>query len=502
MATTDSASTPRVRTTLRLRLTLWVVAIFAIIQLAFSAVFLVYQRASINGYFDRRLRGTADAMAMRLTPLVPDLTDADLRLLERQEARFVMFEEFLLTVYDQTGGVVASTQRPAIAPVDLTLDEVFSASEPVNRKMEVGVLQDPDPGAEIARIILNTFTASDGRSYVLLTATSDAYAQRMLGVVYSVLLVAAPIGLVAAGISGWLIAGIAVAPLNDVRRIVMGLSPESIGRKVKSTSRDFEIVRLESDLDAARKRIEEGFQSQARFMSNVSHELKTPISVLLTESETLDTGESPQHVRRFVTSVRDEMRRLATLIDSFLTLTRVQDGKRATATQPCDLNDLVMDSMEHCAPMAAQYGVTLLPTLIESDSETIVVGDPHLLRTMVDNLVRNSIRFTPEGGKVEIRASRERERAVVAVRDYGVGIPESLIGHVFDRFAQAESEERRGRGHGLGLEIAQGIAELHGGRITARNCDDAGCEFTVSLPARATAPKRAQRQVAAGSQRE
>jgi signal transduction histidine kinase len=460
-----------------------VIVMFAIMQIAFSAVFLVYQRASIHGYFELRLSEAADALALELRARVPDLTDSDLQVLEQRETRSAPFEQFLLTVYDQTGGIIASTQRPPLPPDQLDLASAFALGSRIEQRMPVSILEDPDADARIARTVLRRFSASDGRDYALFTATSDAYAQRMLRVVYNVLLVSAPIGLLAAAASGWLIAGIAVRPLHDVRQIVMGISPESIGKRLPASSRDFEIARLESDLDAARKRIEQGFQAQARFMSNVSHELKTPISILLTESETLNVSEAPSEVRAFVYSVHEEMRRLATLIDSFLTLTRVRDGQRTTASQRCPINDLVMDSVEHCAPMASQYAVTLAPQLIEGRAmSAAVAGDPHLLTTMIDNLVRNSIRFTPEGGSVEIRAAANGDKGIISVRDYGVGIPESLIDHVFDRFAQAEAEERMGRGHGLGLEIAQGIAELHSGAISAMNCDDAGCVFTIELP--------------------
>jgi signal transduction histidine kinase len=114
--------------------------------------------------------------------------------------------------------------------------------------------------------------------------------------------------------------------------------------------------------------------------------------------------------------------------------------------------------------------------------DTAVAGEPELLRTMLDNLVRNAIRFSPTDERVEVEASVVGDRVKIRVRDYGPGIPAAQLATIFDRFAQAPEEQRKGRGHGLGLAIALGIAELHGGSISAENCEDRGCTFVVELP--------------------
>jgi signal transduction histidine kinase len=143
-----------------------------------------------------------------------------------------------------------------------------------------------------------------------------------------------------------------------------------------------------------------------------------------------------------------------------------------------------MESFEHCLPMAQQYGVRLHPSLLDAEDEvdTNLMGEPALLQSMLDNLVRNAIRFSPEEGTVEIALERAGQVVRLSVRDRGKGIPEGRLDQIFDRFAQAPEERRRGRGHGLGLEIAQGIAELHGGSIRAENRSGGGAAFIVTLP--------------------
>lgn len=116
------------------------------------------------------------------------------------------------------------------------------------------------------------------------------------------------------------------------------------------------------------------------------------------------------------------------------------------------------------------------------DLDVAVLGNCDLLRTVIDNLVRNAIRFTPKDGVVMVSAAVRDDRLTINVRDVGPGIPAELLPRIFDRFSQSKDELRRGRGHGLGLEIAMGITELHGGTIVARNVETGGCEFEVVLP--------------------
>lgn len=471
------------RLSLRLRLTLWVIAVFAIVQVSVSVILSLYQEASIDEFFDDRLTARAVASVERLRDSVPGITGERLDAETRSEARLVLFQNFYLAIYGRDATFI--TASAAEFPIERNLIEQAleqPSASVIGTEVDLGsegIQQDRD-----TRIALVPFRGSDGELYLLLAATGDTYAQRMIALVWSNMLIAIVIGLAAAAVSGWFIAGIAVAPFSRLRRFAQHLSPESIGEEVDVDARSTEVASLQVDLEAARERLARGYAAQERFMANVSHELKTPVSVLMAEAETLPLKPQDEPTRQFVNSVRDEMWRLGRMIDSFLLLTRVRDGSGVVNMQSFLVNELVIDSIEHCAPMAAQYGVRLTAQLMEDedDLDVRVNGDPALLRTMLDNLVRNAIRFSPAGETVRIEVQRDEQRILLRVIDRGCGIPDHLIDHVFDRFALLPADERRGRGQGLGLEIAQGIAELHGGFISVRNTDAGGCEFTVSLP--------------------
>lgn len=472
------------RVSLRWKLTLWVLVIFIIIQGTLSLVVLLYQQRAITNIFDEKLADRTQAMGLELASRGPPWTAEELQWMALDEARFVFFEDFHLAVFNAQGGLAVQTAEvdldASLSPADAR-DNPFTQFFTPTARGENDVFFDP---AQELRGAYFPFVGLDDQRYVLRVVTTWAYVDAEMQRVRDMLMLALPIGLIAALAATYLIAGIATAPFKQIEAAAGRLSPGSIRRKISLESLHPEIEHLEAELNDARRRIARGYRAQERFISNVSHELRTPIAVLLTEAQTLrEDPELSDDLRSFITSVEQEMRRLARTIDGFLMLTKLEDSEQGIRRSRVPLNDVVLDSAQNCQGQAEQFGVPIEMQLYEPENgELTVTGDPDLLRTMVDNLVRNAIRFSPRGRAVELKVSTDNGAGCVSVRDHGRGIPDSLIPHIFDRFAQAPQEKRSGRGHGLGLEIAQGIAEIHGGSIRVENCVDRGCLFTVQLP--------------------
>jgi two-component system sensor histidine kinase SenX3 len=248
---------------------------------------------------------------------------------------------------------------------------------------------------------------------------------------------------------------------------------------------DAEIARLQQDLNDALERLERGYRSQAQFLSNVSHELKTPVAVLLSQAQVLRAGGSPEDLTDFAGNVEDEMRTLARLVESLLLLARVGHGKDLVRRVGVPVNDLVLEAAERSSELARSLDVPLVTNLHltrDGDNQPEVVGDPELLRTMIENLVRNALRFTPRGEPVDLRVTCRQGEASIRVRDRGPGVPKEHLERIFEHFYQVPGERGRERGTGLGLAIARSVAELHDGRIAVRNLPGQGCEFEVRLP--------------------
>ncbi|MEZ6242074.1 MAG: HAMP domain-containing sensor histidine kinase [Phycisphaerales bacterium] len=473
------------RLSLRLRLTLWVVAIFTLIQWTTGVIFWLYQRAAIREMYEAVLAEKAEPLSEGVSNLFPDdLHAANLNSLAQGELGWGVISRYALDVFDEAGKSQVLDRAPFVDAADLPIREALKTGAPAYTWLDLEPLGSTDPAAHSTATIVYPFE-QDGRRYVLVIAASDAFAQRQLALLERVLALAGVIGPLAAGVAGWFIAGVAISPLERLRGFASRLGPESIGEALGvDEAESKEVARLSWELEEARQRIQAAFKAQERFLSNVSHEIKTPISVMLIEAQTLPREGLPEDVNAYLDSVEEEMLRLGRLVESFLTLTRVQDGKGLTRELEYPANDMVMDCVDHCLALAEQYRVRLSPRLLEGehDADTIVCGEPELLRTLLDNLVRNAIRFSPQGQAVEISMQRVNASVLFHVQDRGPGIPPDQLTAIFDRFAQTEEEQRRGRGHGLGLEIAQGIAELHGGRIIADNREGGGAVFTVTLP--------------------
>jgi len=372
---------------------------------------------------------------------------------------------------------------PDVAPALARI--AIERNEPRRGRLPATAVQFELPAGQSAEAIAIPADGLDGRRVALLVVTNDAFVQRQIALINRVLVGGALIGLVGSLVSGWCIAGIAVEPIRRLAGLADQFALENIDREFVVEDQDAEVAALTSELNAARVRIREAFAAQERFLSNVSHELKTPIAVLLTEAQTLNREGVSRELDEFVTNIEEQMRKLGRLVESFLTLTRVRDGGAAARSQSYLANELVLDSVGDCAAMAAAYGVSISPRLAEGESalDAGILGDPDLLRTMLNNVIRNALRFSPRGAVVSVDASVEDDAAfVIAVTDRGPGIPEDLLDHVFDRFAQGTTEARRERGHGLGLAIAKGVAELHGGDISAANESTGGARFAIRLP--------------------
>lgn len=485
----NGAPAPRPGHSLRLRLTLWVVAIALAVHVALSLVALSFERRSLEKLFRTGLELRATAMGEAIRARGGALDDEVLvRVVEANRALYPN-NDWTTVVYNPAMGAVACTRRPAPPAQEIGADRFAAFSPPSVRRTPTANLDREGDGW--SRVRLEWLETPSSGPVLLAVVSNDWRFEEMFAVSWRMLLLTAPAGLIAAACGGWMISGLVVAPLLRLRRVAGSVFPDDSEHEgafeAKAGSRPpREILELEDELRSAKSRLQSALLAQERFISSVSHELKTPIAALLAEAQTIDQRGFSEQGQTFVRSVSEEMRLLKRTVDSFLTLTQIRGGASLRTTRPCAINDVVMEAVESCRKMAAQYKVTLAPELSMSEATPRVEGDCDLLRVMVENLLRNAIRFSPEQCRVLARVVDQQSECLIEVKDFGPGIPEAIMPTLFDRFVRAPDERHRGRGHGLGLSIAQGIAELHGGIITVRNEPYAGCTFTVTIPSLAS----------------
>jgi heavy metal sensor kinase len=299
-------------------------------------------------------------------------------------------------------------------------------------------------------------------------------------------LIAIPAALTVAAVASWLLARRSLAPIGEIVRQTREYSAAQLDRRIRERPGRDEVAELVSTINKMLERLEAAFRAQELFIANASHELQTPVSVLLGEAQVLRQQiRSVEEHERFVTSVQDEMRRMAQIVGSLLMLARADAGLPITSQAIVPVNELVTEVVRQCQALAKQREVRLVTKLALPDpdeAEPVVQGDHELLSTMLSNLVRNAIRHSPVDEPVEIEILLDAADVEVAVRDNGSGIPHEHLPYIFDRFYNVPDADQAFRGTGLGLAIVKGVAELHGGQIQVENRRPRGCEFVVRLP--------------------
>ena len=230
-----------------------------------------------------------------------------------------------------------------------------------------------------------------------------------------------------------------------------------------------------------KERVQEIEQLKNELVSTVSHELKTPLASIKAYTATLRQNPELYESRRaeFLGVVEQEADRLSRLIEDMLLVTRVDSAQLLRKRLPVDLDRLLDDAIAQIARNPATHPIERRGTGVH------VSGDPERLRDILRNLLENAIKYSPEGGTVEVEAHEYPERTTITIRDRGVGIPDEHIPFIFDRFYRAEDERTQGvGGSGLGLYIVQALVRAHGGTIEARSAGQ-GSTFTLTFPVRA-----------------
>ncbi len=254
--------------------------------------------------------------------------------------------------------------------------------------------------------------------------------------------------------------------------------------------------RLEENVAQLRemtKRLKELNEMKTNFVAAVSHELRTPLTSIMAYAETLarDWGETPRQVRiEFLKIIQEEAQRLTKIVEDMLDLSKLESGKVDIKKTDRDLCKIIEDVKQVLTPTAKKKSISIETSLPDDHVKAFVDGS--MIKQLLVNLAGNAIKFTPEGGRVEITLADRDSTVEISVEDTGIGIPPESIDRIFDEFYQVDSSAtRKYGGAGLGLAIVRNIVEWHDGKIWVESESGKGTRFTVSLPKRkAVAPAR------------
>ena len=230
---------------------------------------------------------------------------------------------------------------------------------------------------------------------------------------------------------------------------------------------------------AVTRPVDRAWQQQKQFLSDASHELKTPLTVILSSAELLEQSAASEQ-KQYVDNVRAESRRMKRLVEDMLTLSRVERGGEHLPDTTADLSDAAADAALRFEPVAYEAGHTLSYDIAPG---LLVRGDSGKLEQAVAVLLDNAIKYAAPGTEVRLDAARQGKNACLWVENEGDPIPADKLPHIFDRFYRADASRTDGGSFGLGLPIARAIVEAHRGTL---RCDSGGhtTRFTITLPCR------------------
>lgn len=289
---------------------------------------------------------------------------------------------------------------------------------------------------------------------------------------------------------GYFLASALTNRLHSLEKASRTLAEGNLAVRVPVQGRD-EIASLAaafnqmaSQLEAADQKQREAERLRSDLIAWVGHDLQTPLASIRAILEALADGmvDDPDAVKRYLQTAQRDVRSLSLLIDDLFQMAQIDAGGLQLDKTPNSLSDLISDTLESFSALAQRQGVTLEGSA-SPDVDPVCMDAPRIGRVL-NNLVSNAVRHTPAGGRVQLRARREGNRVEVLVADTGEGIRPEDIPHIFERFYRGEkSRSRATGGAGLGLAIARGIIEAHGGEIRLESVPGHGTQFILSIPA-------------------
>jgi signal transduction histidine kinase len=335
------------------------------------------------------------------------------------------------------------------------------------------------PGtSEIYRLINFPLDDSEKPQLILQIAAPMDLQERQEKNLRDFFLFSIPLIIALAAMGGYYLAGRALAPVTRLIEKANALKADRLSERLPVPRVKDEMFDLIGTLNDLLDRLEGAFRSQERFIADASHQLLTPLAILRGE---LDTVKDRDHkdIRKFLDSASHEVDRLSKLVRDMLILAKVDAGTSSLMIMQVDFSEILFEELTRFQQMAATKGIAVRVNI--SSEPLLLQGDGGLLKVLIQNLIENAIKYSPENSLIEIESIGSSGALVFSVKDTGPGIVESEASKVFERFYRSPGTRKSVPGTGLGLAIAQKIAEAHKGTLSVQSKMGEGSKFTFAL---------------------
>ncbi len=456
---------------IRWRLTLWYGVALAVVLTAFCAVLLILTRQLLLARIDSGLQEEIQELSLEA-----NLAKNSYEFFHHVQERFFQLAEYDFLITSDDGNVLFSSERFPKEQSNALLD-VASNGDP---QFFTHSFIDGDVRRLARRIV-----SRPDRTMTLWATTSLSSLHADLWVLQLLMMSLLPAGVVSALIGGYFLAQRALAPVDQIVRVAESISISNLHQRIEVHNQNDELGRLSSTLNSLIARLERAVDEIQRFTADASHELRTPLTVLRSEAEcALRRVRTPEEYQATLGTIVDEATRLSRLVDQLLGLSRLDAGVAERRGDPVRMDALLLDIVEQLQGLAQERGVQFDTTNI---APCEVAGDDLQLRQACFNIVENSLKHTPAGGKVVLHCAARNHTAHLEFSDTGMGISQDHLPRVFDRFYRVDSSRNSTTGGtGLGLAITRSIIQLHGGDVAISSQEHIGTRVTIRLPGAVT----------------
>jgi heavy metal sensor kinase len=277
---------------------------------------------------------------------------------------------------------------------------------------------------------------------------------------------------------GWWLAGRAIHPINDISAAAVKIAAGNLSQRINLADTENELGRLGAVLNSTFDRLSAALEEQKQFTADAAHELRTPVSVVLTQTQTALTRErTAADYRETVESCHRAAQRMRRLIESLLALARLDAGQEPMRRERVNLVTTTLDCARLVQPLADERKVHIYYEVPPLEC----VGDAERIGQVITNLLTNAVNYNKANGAVRIGGESKNGSAIITVSDTGPGIPPEDLPHIFKRFYRAEKSRTAGR-TGLGLSISKAIIDAHGGALDVISESGKGTTFIIRLP--------------------
>jgi len=482
---------------IRFRLTLWYTVLAAVVLAGFVGgvfhFFQQYQYDQLDDQVAHTLQQTKNNQVVTIpinstcTPgypryfISPDVTPCTKPQVQVKDPGALDIGDYHVLFTDAHGNPLPPAKGSQAAGTHPTSPLLHSPPAEQQRRVAAHA-----PGASINHTdnghvyVTISWTSTTGQRLVGQIEAPLAHMQDQVDALKRILIYAAGVMLLISAAGGWLLAGRALKPIDELTRRARQITAHDLSQRLNLDQED-ELGRMAATFDDMIGRLQEAFERQKRFTSDASHELRTPLTVMQAElGLALTRPRAAEHYRHTLLSMDEEVSRLSLIVNDLLTLTRIDVDPVAIQHQPVVLNELLGGLARRVGMIAAERDIAVE---VEGLQPATITGDATRLRQLFTNLLDNAVTYTPDGGRVTVRLESARDGARVTVGDTGIGIAAEHLPRIFERFYRtSEARAHHAHGTGLGLAISWSVVQAHQGEIAVQSTLGQGTTFTVFLP--------------------